>query len=127
MNRLFLGIAVAFIITIAGMVKADFLPGTDDIPLMEGIELTESGVFSFDTPAGQILTIKGETDKTAEEVRSFYGQTLTALGWIRAGADAYTRDGDVIRLNIRRSGSKTEVLFDMTLTGGTENQKSLDF
>ncbi len=103
--------------------KADFLPGTDDIPLMDGIELTESSDFSFDTPAGQILTLSGETAQSPEDVRSFYGKTLTALGWVRKGKDAYTRDGDSIQLTIRRIGGKTHVLFDVTLTGGTENQK----
>ncbi|MDY6408011.1 MAG: hypothetical protein SPL08_04870 [Pseudomonadota bacterium] len=78
---------------------ADFLPQTDDIPLMDGIILDTTDNFSFDTPAGQILVIEGHTSKTAETIRSFYAKTLTALGWTRQGTDAYERGNDTVKLS----------------------------
>ena len=91
---------------------ADFFPGTDDVPLMEDITLPDTGDFSFDTPAGQILVFEGKTNKSADEVRSFYAQTLTALGWTWQKKDYYTRGKDTFQLSFPKPN---EVRFDITL------------
>ena len=92
--------------------RADFLPGTDDIPLMEGITLPETGDFSFDTPAGQILIFEGKTLQSADQIRSFYAKTLTSLGWSWQKKDFYTRGKDTFQISFPKS---QEVRFDITL------------
>ena len=94
-------------------VYADFLPGTDDIPLMDELSLPESDDFSFDTPAGQILIFEAQTTQSATAVRSFYDNTLTALGWTRDKQDFYHRDGDTIQLSFPKKGI---VRFDIMLS-----------
>lgn len=93
-----------------GFVSAGFLPMTEDIPLMDGIVLKETGYFSFDTPAGQILTFEGETKEEKQVVRDFYDKTLTALGWYQKKTDFYVRGNDTMTLSFPK---KNKVRFDV--------------
>lgn len=95
-----------------------FLPETEDIPLMAGIELAAAEDISFDTPAGQILTIHG-TGKTlrADEVFSFYDAVLPALGWRRTGSGRFARGEDTFRLKATQGAAALSVRFDIFLTG----------
>lgn len=93
-------------------VQAAFLPSTEDIPLMDGIILAESSDFSFDTPAGQILTFEGETDKNTSEIQVFYQETLTAMGWIENKTDFYVRGSDKFQISFPQ---KNKVRFDILL------------
>ena len=95
-------------------VLADFFPNTEDIPVMEGIMLTEVTDFEFDTPVGQILTFNAETDNSPQQIRTFYRETLNALGWISEKEDTYVRDSD--RFSIYFPKPK-QVRFEMTLVG----------
>lgn len=94
-------------------VSAAFFPQTDDIPLMEGLTL-QKNIMTFDTPAGQILAYSVKTDKSADEIRSFYHATLTALGWRSVSKDTYTRDSDRFQMTFSEPGT---IKFDMTLSG----------
>jgi len=98
---------------ITGKAYADFLPATDDIPLMDGVVLTETEDFAFDTPAGQILTFDATTKKTTQEVRAFYQETLTAMGWHARGKDSYARGGDTLVISFPKAG---QIHFDITLS-----------
>ena len=94
---------------------AAFLPATDDIPLMEGIELSDTTDFSFDTPAGQILIFDGTTQNQAADIRRFYDKTLAALGWQKKDTDTYHRGADdVLQLSFPEKG---RVRFDVMLNG----------
>lgn len=97
-----------------GSVWADFFPNTEDIPVMEGIKLTETTDFEFDTPMGQILTFEAETDYSQQQIRSFYQETLKSLGWNLEKEDTYVRGGDRFSIYFPSSGY---VRFEMTLVG----------
>ena len=93
--------------------QAAFLPATEDIPLMNGIILTETSDFSFDTPAGQILTLEGESDRNAVDIQTFYRETLTAMGWVQKATDFYVRGSDTLQLSFSQ---KNKVRFDILLS-----------
>ena len=94
-------------------IQSAFLPSTDDIPLMDGIALTDTDDFSFDTPAGHILTLIGETKIPHKDVLSFYQKTLTSLGWY-ADKQTFKRDNDTLNISFPTPDT---VRFDITLTG----------
>lgn len=94
--------------------RAAFFPGTEDIPLADGIALDDTADFSFDTPAGQILIFEGTLQTTPAAVRTFYADTLTALGWTRQTPDFFERGGDQMRISYPTAG---RIRFDMTLSG----------
>lgn len=94
-------------------VFADFLPQTDDVPLMDGITINAPDDFSFDTPAGQILVFEGTTQLSVKSIQSFYAKTLTALGWTQKEKDSYVRGSDTLKLSFP---SPKKVRFDITLS-----------
>lgn len=106
-------LTVLLLLSVGYNCYADFLPGTDDIPLMDGITLPETNDFAFDTPAGQILMFEAQTAMKPDQVRSFYNTTLTALGWSKEKTDLYRRDSDTFQLSFPAAGS---VRFDVTLS-----------
>ena len=95
MKFLCLVFALIFIVS----AHADFFPGTD-IPLMEDFVSDENESFSFDTPAGQIVTFVAKTNRSAQEIRDFYDTALLELGWNKTGSLSYRRDQDKLDLKI---------------------------
>ena len=93
-------------------VWADFLPQTDDIPLMDGLNLKTTDDVAFDTPAGQILVFEASTKVSPDSVRSFYAKTLTSLGWSWKKKNTYVRGTDTLEISFPAPGS---VRFDITL------------
>ena len=56
--------------------------GTDDIPLFDGLKLTEDESSNFDTMAGNIVISKYTTASDAKLIKGFYAKTLPQLGWV---------------------------------------------
>ncbi len=60
--------------------KTLYVPGTEDLPLMEGFgQIGETVV--FDKPEGRVLINYFITDASTVEVASFYKDVLPNLGW----------------------------------------------
>jgi hypothetical protein len=76
---------------------AEYLSGTEDVPLMAGLSEAGDGALVFDTASGRIVEVTA-TGAGADKVRAFYTDTLPQLGWTPDGADAWTREGEVLRL-----------------------------
>ena len=93
--------------------QAGFFPGTD-IPLMEDFVSDENESFSFDTPAGQIVTFVAKTSRSAKDVRSFYDATLAELGWHKTGALTYEREQDKLSLKMTPLKSGLSVKIQVT-------------
>ena len=96
-------------------VRAAFVSGTD-IPLMDGLAIDENEGFSFDTPAGQIVTVLGRTTATKKEIETFYQDSLTALGWRQISSTKYRRDQDELVLQISPAVNKIEVRLQLTFS-----------
>ena len=90
---------IAFILLFCVIAHAEFLSGTD-IPLTDDMIVDENESFSFDSPAGQILTISAKTTMAPAQLRSFYKESLTALGWRQMSGSEYRRDQDELSLQI---------------------------
>lgn len=114
MKKIFLVISLLWV----NGVMAEFLPQTEDVPLMEGIEVQDSEVFSFDSPSGQILTIEGKTDIKPADIKAFYAETLPSMGWNKTALDTYVRGTDFLVISFPNQG---QVHFDMTLSNQDKN------
>lgn len=87
------------------LVAAEFFASIDDLPLAPGLtELVEDGV-AFDSPSGRIVTAVATGSASADAVRAFYRKALPSLGWSRAKGGTYSRDGEVLTLQLKASGS----------------------
>ena len=95
-------------------VQAQFVPGTEDIPLMPGLIVDENETVSFDTPAGQIVNIQAFSSQSGKDVRTFYHNTLTEMGWHAQNNTTYQRDFDELILTITSQQAQTLVHFQLT-------------
>lgn len=92
-------------------VYADFLPFTQDIPLMPNLVLQED-YLSFDTPSGQILNLSAKTPLPCQKVFDFYSQTLPALGWQEEKKGFFKRNEDTLSLSCTAQTVTFEITFE---------------
>ncbi|MBR7158741.1 MAG: hypothetical protein IKD08_03550 [Alphaproteobacteria bacterium] len=109
---------IAFLITLMGFSPAlladdfsesSFVPGFEDIPLMEGMSLAEDGTMSFDSPEGRFIQVYMSASPKASKVdiTKFYEESLPPLGWQQKNGkqkSCYLREDEQLCIDI--SGTK---------------------
>ncbi len=93
---------------------ADFVAGTEDLPLMPGLAPVQGSSLIFDKPQGRIVEAQAAGKVTRDAVHAFYLSTLPQLGWRPAGADAWRRDGEELRLDFHDHGGELTVGFTLS-------------
>ncbi|HEV2551426.1 MAG TPA: hypothetical protein VGU20_29215 [Stellaceae bacterium] len=91
-----------------------FVPGTEDVPLMAGLAPVAGSSVVFDKPEGRIVEAQAAGKVTRAAVRAFYEASLPRLGWSAAGADAWRREGEVLRLDYREERGLLTVGFTLS-------------
>ena len=91
-----------------------FVPGTEDVPLMRGLAPVAGSSVVFDKPEGRIVEVQASGKLTRAAVRGFYEASLPRLGWTAAGADAWRREGEVLRLDYREDRGILTVGFTLS-------------
>jgi hypothetical protein len=92
----------------------EFVPGTEDLPLMKDLATVAGTDVVFDKPEGRIVeaTARGKVSKSA--VRSFYGETLPQLGWEAAASpDSWTRNTETLHLDFQGHDGDLWVTFSL--------------
>jgi hypothetical protein len=91
-----------------------FIPGTEDVPLMPGLAVVAGSSVVFDKPEGRIVEAQAAGKVTRTAVRAFYEASLPRLGWTGSGADAWRREGEVLRLDYREERGVLTVGFTLS-------------
>lgn len=107
-------------VALSTSVKAEeYLPGTEDVPLMEGFEILPSETVDFDTPAGQIVLVTMQSQqRDLNSFFDFYRSTLKALGWQYHQKGYFTRERDTLSWHVERKKAPARIRFDIFLDGG---------
>ena len=92
---------------------AQFLPGTEDIPLIAGLKNVEETA-SFDNPSERMVLISAETKLSSKKISSFYKQTLNNLGWQEIRPNFFKRGNDTFFIEITSSSSTNQVQFRLS-------------
>ncbi|MBL6927882.1 MAG: hypothetical protein ISR44_01815 [Rhodospirillales bacterium] len=98
---------------------AAFLAGFEDLPLMPGLVEDESAGMEFDAPGGRIVEAVASGSVSQAGVLDFYGSTLPQLGWRDVGQRVFSREGEVLRLEISENGGVVTVRFAVSPESGT--------
>jgi len=93
----------------------DFIPGTEDIPLMEGLAIDENETVIFDSPDGQIMTILAKTTANPKDINRFYDSSLSALGWEKVAESTYQRNQDTLTFSLSPEKNSTLIKFQITI------------
>ena len=109
---------IAFILFFAGPVWAQtFLPGTEDIPQMEGLQAVEE-MASFDNPAERMVLISAQTKLPAKKILQFYKETLTNLGWTEKESGKFERGSDSFSIEIVPANNNSQIQFRLSQRNG---------
>jgi hypothetical protein len=100
---------------------AEFVDGTEDVPLMQGLVTIAGKSLAFDKPEGRIVEATAHGALARAKVEEFYGATLPQLGWAAAGPDAWQREGEVLRIDF--AGHDGNLTVGFTLSPQQEPRK----
>lgn len=104
MRNLYRFLALALLLaTPPAFAAGQFVTGVDDLPLMTGLSLVESGHVEFDSPGGRIVTTYAKGSAERAVVAAFYAQTLPQLGWQPIGDSLYLRETETLRIDYDES------------------------
>lgn len=90
-----------------------YLPGTEDVPLMEGLELVEDPII-FDKLEGRLVTLQAQGTISQKDITQFYAKTLPNLGWKKKTDFLYVREGECLKFSFEFSkNKKTLITFEI--------------
>ncbi len=92
----------------------EFVPGTEDLPLMPGLALIDGSSLVFDKPEGRIVEAQAKGKLARYDVTRFYAQTLPQLGWNAAGTNLWRREGERLKLDYRGPDGNLTVGFTLS-------------
>lgn len=108
-------LSLALLLAVPRAAPADtFVAGTEDVPLIAGLEPVKGSSVVFDKPQGRIVEAQARGPLSRRKVAAFYAATLPQLGWSAAGRNAWQREGEVLRLDF--SGRDGHLTVDFTLS-----------
>lgn len=98
--RLRFVLTVLLLLVATSIARADqFVAGTEDIPLMPGLNPVRGSSLVFDKPEGRIVEAEAQGAVSRVKVLSFYAATLPQLGWRKIGTDRWQRDAEHLSLD----------------------------
>lgn len=109
-----LAIAAGFCLAFtAAALAQNFIPGAEDLPLMDGLTVQDDDAVVFDDPKGRIVEAyaTGSMEKTT--VLTFYNDTLPELGWQRMSAGLFAREDETLTLDFSEQDEVLVVRFTL--------------
>lgn len=103
---------------LAGRADGGFLAGVQDLPLMPGLREIPELTVVFDKPNGRLVRAIAKGESTPASLWRFYDETLPQLGWRRLATGQFVRDGESLRISVRKNGAILTVRF--AIAPGTE-------
>jgi hypothetical protein len=89
-----------------------FLTELEDLPLPPGLTELPGGTL-FDSPGGRIVEATAEGEIGAQQVLTFYTQTLPQLGWEKVGSSTFRRDNELLRIDVEGNRRPLAVRFSL--------------
>jgi hypothetical protein len=80
----------------------DFVQGSEDIPLLVGMEKINDDSLGFDSSSGSIMASSYRTKTDVEKIKNFYIKTLPQMGWKLV-------ENEKTKLSFRRDKEKLEI------------------
>lgn len=108
-----IGAALISVSLMGTAVAADFVAGSEDIPLMPGLVAVADAGMRFDSPAGRIVESVYEGGGDREAVSAFYAATLPELGWVADAPDQFRREGELLEIDYFGAGEALTVRFTL--------------
>ncbi|MGB0749537.1 MAG: hypothetical protein ACPGO3_12405 [Magnetospiraceae bacterium] len=93
----------------AGAMDAQaFVPGIEDLPLMDGLMADPEAVVIFETTDGRIVETEAHGRPSQERIMEFYGSVLPELGWEGSGRGPYVREGEILTIDFEAGNTTAD-------------------
>lgn len=89
----------------------DFVPGMQDVPLIESFTIESDKSSIFDTSTGKIVEATAIGAAPEKDVKEFYSDTLPHLGWAEADDMAFLKEGEELKITTERNSKITTIHF----------------
>lgn len=89
---------------IENQASEDFVQGSEDIPLLVGMEKINDDSLGFDSSSGSIMASSYKTAADIEKIKNFYLKTLPQMGWKLEKEEKH-------KLSFKRDKEKLEIEF----------------
>ena len=110
--RTLAAIAALFLTPALAAAEEAFLAELEDVPLAPGLTEAPGGLL-FDSADGRIVEAQASGEVPPEQLRQYYRETLTQLGWQNSGDMEFRRDNEVLRIRLDRSKKPLVVRFTL--------------
>jgi hypothetical protein len=91
-----------------------FFEALYDVPVMPGLEELPDQAMLFDKPDGRIASVVAASKALSEaDIRRFYGETLSQMGWKKDGQNQYVRGSDRLSMDVIKRPPLTLVHFTL--------------
>lgn len=98
----------------------DFVQGSEDIPLLVGMEKISEDSLGFDSDSGSIMSSSYATKIDLERVKNFYRKTLPHMGWrvvkSNLGKLKFRREKEKLEIDFVKQNDKEVVRFFISST-----------
>lgn len=91
----------------------EFVPGIEDLPLMDELQAIDGSGFAFDSASGRLVEAYAGGNVTREAVEAFYDRTLPELGWTETGDQAWQREGETLVIEFVEGAGPLTVRFQL--------------
>lgn len=95
--------------------SAEFVQGSEDIPLLVGMEKIFDDSLGFDSASGSIMSSSYETKESLSTIKEFYLSSLPALGWKVTvndeGRSSFKRENEKLEIEFSFEGNRKIVRF----------------
>ncbi|WP_259781533.1 hypothetical protein [Aestuariispira ectoiniformans] len=104
---------VLALFVITGALAQDFVPGSEDLPLMDALSIQDKDAVVFDDPEGRIVEAFATGTVSEDEVLAFYRNTLPELGWQQLSATSFSREDETLTLEFSEQDDLLVVRFTL--------------
>ena len=119
-------------------IKQNFVYGTKDVPLADGLIKIGEDSLNFDLDYGSIISSSYKTEQDISIIQKFYQETLLQMGWNLTENSSellkFTRDNEKLTINFKKSNDqevnqKNELIINFTVsaTVNSSNQSGIFF
>lgn len=95
--------------------SVDFVQGSEDIPLLIGMDKMLEESLGFDSNSGSIINSSYETKLIPKHIKEFYLKTLPQMGWKLIQNDrmkcVFKRDNETLEIEFEKGDKKNIVRF----------------
>jgi len=89
-------------------ISQDFVQGSEDIPLLLGMEKNFEETLGFDSSSGSVASCSYNTEIDLEKIKNFYQKTLPQMGWRKVKISS---DESLSKFKFSRENEKLEIEF----------------